>query len=96
MEPEKSARSCARRNEKDRTSLALVGRKEEPMNTNRIAEFESSDHALRFAKMLGADYTVCAGIRFPWAVRPKSRREIGMGHPEQPSDSYIDEDRNDE
>jgi hypothetical protein len=66
------------------------------MNTNRIAEFEDSDDALRFCKAKGADYTVCAGIRFAWAVRPKSRREIGMGHPEQPSDSYVDEDRDDE
>jgi hypothetical protein len=66
------------------------------MNTNRIAEFQESDDALRFAHMKGADYTVCGGIHLMWAVRPKSRREIGMGHPEQPSDSYVDEDRDDE
>lgn len=67
-----------------------------PMNnTNRIAEFEESDDALRFCKLKGEDYTVCAGIRFPWAVRPKSRREINFNGVE-PSDSYVDEDREDE
>jgi len=65
------------------------------VNTNRIAEFCESDHALRFAKMLGEDYTVCSGVHLMWAVRPKSRREINYNGAE-PADSYIDEDRDDE
>lgn len=58
------------------------------MNSNRIAEFQDSDDALRFCKMKGADYTICAGIRFAWAVRPKMRHELNA----DPSQSYIDED----
>lgn len=60
------------------------------MNTNRIAEFEDSDDALRFCKLKGEDYTVCAGIRFAWAVRPKSRREI-FSSPFEPTDSVAEE-----
>jgi hypothetical protein len=57
------------------------------MNTNRIAEFEESDDALRFCKLKGEDYTVCAGINLMWAVRPKSRREI-----EEPGSVDVDGD----
>jgi hypothetical protein len=61
-----------------------------------IAEFAESDLALRVAQMLGPDYTVCDGTRSNWwGVRPKSRRECGFSGTE-PSDSYIDEDRDDE
>lgn len=66
------------------------------MTPRIIAEFAESDHALRFAKMLGADYTLCDGTRANWwGVRPKSRREINFNGVEPP-DSYIDEDRDDE
>lgn len=64
--------------------------------SRRIAEFDESDDALRFAKLKGEDYTVCAGMDRPWAVRTKMRREMGMGHPEQPSDYYVDPDREDD
>jgi hypothetical protein len=64
--------------------------------SRRIAEFDESDDALRFCKMKGADYTVCAGIDRMWAVRPKDMREMGMGHPEQPSEFYVDPDREDD
>lgn len=64
--------------------------------SRRIAEFDESDDALRFCKLKGEDFTVCAGIHLMWAVRPKMRREMGMGHPEQPSDSYVDPDREDD
>jgi hypothetical protein len=59
--------------------------------SRRIAEFDESDDALRFAKMKGADYTVCAGLQKLWAVRPKSRREIGLGDPFGPPDSVVDD-----
>lgn len=61
------------------------------MNDRRIAEFDESDDALRFAKMKGADYTVCDGLQRMWAVRPKSRREIGLGDPFSPAESMVDE-----
>lgn len=59
--------------------------------THRIAEFQESDDALRFAHMKGADYTVCGGLHMMWAVRPKSRRELGMGRPFEPPESVVDE-----
>jgi hypothetical protein len=62
------------------------------MNDTRVAEFDSADDALRFARMKGPDYTVCGGIRFMYAVRPKSRLEIGAGASESPPESLVDED----
>lgn len=58
-----------------------------------IAEFDDSDDALRFAKIKGADYTLCDGESRQWGVRPKSSRECGMGHPEQPSDYFVYSER---
>lgn len=55
-----------------------------------IAEFDDSDDALRFAKLKGADYTLCDGEKRPWGVRAKSRRECGLGDPFSPPDSYIE------
>lgn len=69
----------------------LVRVAEEAVVTNRIAEFEDADDALRFARMKGPDYTVCGGIRFMYAVRPKARREI-PGNGEEPNDSLVEED----
>ena len=58
-----------------------------------IAEFVDSDHALRFAKMLGEDYTLCDGSRSNWwGVRPKSRRECGLGKSDEPSWSYVEQE----
>lgn len=34
-----------------------------------IAEFADGSHALRFARLLGASYTVTAGINYVYAVR---------------------------
>ena len=66
------------------------------MTPRIIAEFELSDHALRFAKMLGEDYTLCDGTRSNWwGVRPKTRRECGYKS-DEPTWSYVDEDRGDE
>lgn len=66
------------------------------MTPRIIATFECSDDALRFAKMKGEDYTLCDGsVTLPWGVRPKSRREINYNG-EEPNDSYVDEDRDDE
>jgi hypothetical protein len=58
--------------------------------SRRIAEFEESDDALRFARMKGADYCVCGGIHFAWAVRPKMAHEIGLGNPAQPAERVND------
>jgi len=58
-----------------------------------IATFDNSDDALLFAKMKGADYTVCDGERSNWwGVRPKSRIECGMGKSDEPSWSYADQE----
>ena len=59
--------------------------------TNRIAEFQESDDALRFAHLKGPDFTVCGGVHMMWAVRPKSRREVGLGDPFEPAESVVDE-----
>ncbi len=68
-----------------------VGSDVETEVNTRIAEFEDADDALRFARMKGPDYCVCGGIRFMYAVRPKSAREVG-GTGEQPPDRLVDED----
>lgn len=65
------------------------------MNDRRIAEFDESDDALRFAKLKGEDYTVCAGIQRMWAVRPKSRREIHSS-PFEPQDYVYDQPHREE
>ena len=71
--------------------------------TNRIAEFDDSDDALRFAKMKGEDYCVCAGVQRMWAVRPLDRATIFPGSGEEPADygrprpyNDPDEDNDDE
>jgi hypothetical protein len=44
--------------------------------TNSIAEFNELSDADLFRRAKGRlDYTVCAGINRPWAVRPKSEGE---------------------
>ena len=62
----------------------MRNRPQDSAMSRRIAEFEESDDALRFAKMKGADYTVCGGINMAFAVRAKMSHEIGAGNPEQP------------
>ena len=64
--------------------------------SRRIAEFDESDDALRFAKLKGADYTVCGGINRIWAVRTKDAREMNYNGETPPDYYYPDPDRDDE
>lgn len=57
----------------------------------RIAEFDEADHAHRFARWMGEEYTVCAGMHFMYAVRPKSRREIDGLEQIDPDEVYDNE-----
>ena len=64
--------------------------------SRRIAEFDESDDALRFAKMKGEDFTVCAGIDRPWAVRTKDVRAFNYNGETPPDYYYVDPDREDD
>jgi hypothetical protein len=48
----------------------------EHAKTDRIAEFMDLHDAGQFMRVKGRlDYTICAGINMPYAVRPKSEGE---------------------
>jgi hypothetical protein len=60
--------------------------------TRRIAEFDEADHAHRFARWMGDEYTVCAGMTLMYAVRPKSQREKDFPGYDVDADHYDDEE----
>lgn len=61
-----------------------------------IAEFDESDDALRFAKMKGADYTLCDGQHKPWGVGQKQIRLTNHNGAEPADYHYVDPDREDD
>jgi hypothetical protein len=60
--------------------------------SERIAEFDSADDALHFAKLKNrlcgsADFDVCGGIHKMYAVMPKIRYATELGDSDEPPDS---------
>jgi hypothetical protein len=60
--------------------------------SERIAEFDSADDALHFAKMKNRlcgsdDYDVCGGIHKMYAVMPKIQYATNLGDPFSPPDT---------
>lgn len=59
--------------------------------SERIAEFDSCDDALHFAKLKNRlcgsdDFDVCGGIHKPYAVMPRIRYPSNLGNPESAPD----------